>query len=148
VGTNSKATDLMHKFEVSKIELEKRGFTVEMRVNCPYYGSDLNALNKNDKIILAFDHHPHDPMGTVQLYEDEILTVWLAKMLPNEKVISVSFGDPYVHNVYLPLIHTCINAYSSSSVSQIALIKAITGEIPIKGISPVNLLIPGVPVRK
>lgn len=148
VGTKSKTEELINRFQPTKTELEKLGFSVEMRVNCPYYGSDLEALNRNDKIIFAFDHHPHNPMGTTLIYEEEILTVWLAQKMPKDKVISISYGDPYCHNVYLPLINTCINAYSESEASQLAVVKTISGSSKFTGVSPVKLSIPNIAVKK
>ena len=78
-------------------------------------------------------------MGTLQLFGTEALTAWSANSLPRHKVISISYGDPYVHDVFLPLAETAINVYSNSQSSQIASVRALTVEIPFHGNSPVNL---------
>lgn len=119
--------------------LQARGFTVDVRANLSYYEHDLAQFDGYDRIVFAFDRHTHAPMGTMQLYETEALTAWSANALPRGKVISVSYGDPYVHDVLLPLAGTAINVYSDSAVSQQALVQALTGEIPFQGSSPVNL---------
>jgi beta-N-acetylhexosaminidase len=59
--------------------------------------------------------------------------------MPKEKIIVVSMGSPYVLNEYFERVDTCINAYSGDVFTQDALVRALLGEIPFIGQSPVSL---------
>jgi len=119
--------------------LKRQGFQVDLRANLPFYGDGMAAAAGYDRVIFAFDRHTHEPMGTLQLYEVEALTVYTANSLPKEKVISISYGDPYVHDVMLPGAETAINAYGNCPATQEALVRALVGEIGFPGKSPVDL---------
>lgn len=140
--------DYIKHFEPTRKALEEKGFEVDMKLNSFFYGANLAEISKNDKIIFLLRRRMHGPMGGILLTEDEVFTTWTANMLPREKVISISYGDPYVHNVYLPSINTCINAYSSCKASQQAVVDALTGKIGLEGTSPVNLTISNNMLRK
>jgi len=58
---------------------------------------------------------------------------------PREKVISISYGDPYVHDVLLPRVGTAVNAYGDCPAVQRAVVRALAGEIGMPGKSPVDL---------
>lgn len=126
-------------FAPTQAALQSLGFQVDLRANLSFYEHDLAQFEGYDRIVFAFDRHTHAPMGTLQLYETEALTAWSANALPRAKVISISYGDPYVHDVLLPLVGTAINVYSDSPASQQALVRALVGEIGFAGSSPVNL---------
>ena len=57
--------------------------------------------------------------------------------MPKEKLVVVSLGSPYVLNEYFERVDTCINACSNDAVTQEALVRALLGEIPFQGTSPV-----------
>ena len=133
------AAEKMKQFQPTVDTLKSRGFKVDVRVNFSYYENDMRSVEHYERVIFAFDRHTHGPMGTLQLFGTEALTAWSANSLPRHKVISISYGDPYVHDVFLPLAETAINVYSNSQSSQIASVRALTGEIPFHGNSPVNL---------
>jgi len=59
--------------------------------------------------------------------------------MPKQKTIVVSYGDPYAPNEYFQRVNTVINAYSISEPMQEATVRALTGEIPFNGTSPVSL---------
>jgi beta-N-acetylhexosaminidase len=119
--------------------LRKRGFQVDVRGNLPFYGDGMQTAERYDRVLFAFDRHTHQPMGTLLLYEAEALTVYTANSLPKDKVISLSYGDPYVHDVALPGVETAINAYSDCLPTQEAVVRALVGEIGFSGRSPVDL---------
>lgn len=119
--------------------LEARGFQVDLRANLSFYDGGVRESEAYDRILFAFDRHTHEPIGTLQLYETEALTVYTANSLPREKVISISYGDPYVHDVMLPGVETAINAYSDCLATQEAVVRALVGEIGFPGQSPVDL---------
>jgi beta-N-acetylhexosaminidase len=81
----------------------------------------------------------HAPYGPLEFWDDEAQTVWGINAMPKEKLIVISLGSPYSIPEYFERVNTCINAYSNTTVMHKALVKALTGEIPIKGDSPVNL---------
>jgi beta-N-acetylhexosaminidase len=60
------------------------------------------------------------------------------------KTVLVSTGNPYVAASY-PMVQTYVCTYSNVNVSDMALMKALFGEIPIKGHLPVT--IPGIADR-
>lgn len=65
---------------------------------------------------------------------DEILN----SLTLDEKIVFASFGDPY--KLYdFPYVKTYINVYSDTPESQRAYIRAILGEIPFVGKSPIEL---------
>jgi len=139
VAPASMAQERLKTFAPTVAALQSRGFQVDLRANLSFYENETAAFEGYDRIVFAFDRHTHAPMGTMNLYETEALTVWSANALPRSKVISISYGDPYVHEVALPLAEVAINAYSNCAASQQALVRALTGEIPFNGKSPVNL---------
>jgi lysophospholipase L1-like esterase len=82
---------------------------------------------------------PHTPFGPMQFWDDEAQSVWAANAMPKEKLIVVSLGSPYMVNEYFERVNTCVNAYSNTPVMRRAVVRALLGEIPIKGVSPVRL---------
>ncbi len=124
---------------VMRAALQQRGFAVDLRQHLSYYETDLNSLAGYDHILFVFDRHTHAPMGSLQLYEGEALTAWSATMLAGPRVLSISLGDPYVHDVLLPMVDCAINAYSDTPASQRALVQALLGDIAFQGTSPVDL---------
>ena len=63
--------------------------------------------------------------------------------MPKDKIVVISLGSPYVVNEYFEKVDTCINAYSNIPEICHALLRALTGKVEMKGISPVNLDIQG-----
>ena len=59
--------------------------------------------------------------------------------MKKDKTIVISLGSPYLMNEYFERVNCCINAYSNNAATHEALIKALTGDIPFQGVSPVNL---------
>ena len=59
--------------------------------------------------------------------------------MPKEKIIVISFGSPYIGEQYFERVNTYINAYSNDQLTYSAVVKALLGEIPFQGISPVKL---------
>lgn len=127
------------KLGVMRLALQQRGFEVDVRQHLSYYETDLAGVSSYGHILFVFDRHTHAPMGSLQLYETEALTAWTATMLAGPRVLSISLGDPYVHDVLLPMVDCAINVYSDSPASQRALVEALTGEIGFAGRSPVDL---------
>ncbi len=133
------------KFEdlvVFKEELEKRGAEVTFQKNVRFE-TDLKYTDtlseKYDLIIFAIHRHAHHPIGPMSFTGDEAESIWAVNSLDRNKTIVVSLGNPHFYNEYFEGVHVYINAYSHVDFSQKALVKALYGEIPFRGKSPVNL---------
>jgi len=78
-------------------------------------------------------------LGASMLKDKEALGLWTMGMLPQEKIIAISYSNPYYVNFYFDNASIRINAYSIDRYSQKAVVDALTGVIPFKGTSPVRL---------
>lgn len=125
--------------ELMKKEFEMRGASVYMqrRLN----GADeLKAIAaKSDLIIYSSYVDMHTPMGGPFLFGDECRTYFYAFSHGAEKSVGISMGYPYIHFDIMANARTFINTYSKNPRSITALVKAMYGEIPFEGVSPVNL---------
>jgi len=121
--------------------LAQRGFEVTLQRNLLYetQGWDSDADEVYDRIVALVIRTPHNPFGPMQLWDDETQTVWGLNAMNKEKIIVVSLGSPYLHNEYFERVDTCINAYSNDVSTLDALVRALMGEIPFVGLSPVSL---------
>jgi beta-N-acetylhexosaminidase len=124
-----------------KAELEQRGFSVDLQHNIlyetDYWQSDVTE--RYDRIIVIAIRQMHQPFGPLLFWDDEAQSVWGINALPKEKIIVVGMGSPHLINEYFERVHTCINAYSYDESTQTAVIRALLGEIPFAGDSPVAL---------
>ncbi|SEQ80257.1 beta-N-acetylhexosaminidase [Hyunsoonleella jejuensis] len=122
--------------------LKERGFEVDTILHNPSFfdwGEKLNDFKKYDKIIVAFENRYFSPLGASLLKDKEAMGVWTMGMLPQDHIIAVSYSNPYYVNFYFENAYIAINAYSLDTFSQQAVVRALTGEIPFKGTSPVSL---------
>jgi Beta-glucosidase-related glycosidases len=121
--------------------LRSKGFIVDFQHDLLYetQGWTESVSKQYDRILFLVDRHMHAPYGPLEFWDDEAQTVWGINAMPKEKLIVISVGSPYSINEYFERVNTCINAYSNTTVMHKALVKALTGEIPMKGDSPVNL---------
>lgn len=132
-------TDLL---KTTQKMLNQKGFVCDTILHNPNffeYGQMLDYFDKYDKIIVAFENHYFSPLGTSLLKDKEALGLWTLGMLPAEKMIAISYSNPYYVNLYFENAPIKINAYSLDDFSQKAVIDALTGSIPFKGTTPVNL---------
>jgi len=139
---NISYTDKSADFELTKTLLEEKGFKVTLRYLLSFYefGWQIDTYFKQfDKIIVCFENKYFDPLGVSLFKNHEALSLWCVNMLPREKVIGISYSNPYYNNFYLETAPLLINAYSSDPFSQRAVVKTLTGEIPFEGTSPVKL---------
>ena len=124
-----------------KTELERRGFTVDLQHNIlyetDYWQSDVTE--RYDRIIVLAIRQMHQPYGPLLFWDDEAQSVWGINAMPKDKIIVVGMGSPHLINEYFERVHTCINAYSYDEATQSALVRALLGEIPFCGNSPVKL---------
>ncbi len=121
--------------------LNERGFETDTILHNPNFlewGDKLNFFDSYDKVFVAFENRYFSPLGSSMLKDKEALGLWTVGMLPNEKIIAVSYSNPYYVNFYLENASIKMNAYSLDTFSQKAVVDALTGTIPFKGTSPVK----------
>ncbi|WP_159949405.1 glycoside hydrolase family 3 protein [Polaribacter septentrionalilitoris] len=122
--------------------LQNKGFEVDTILHNPSFldwGEKLNFFDKYDKVLVAFENRYFNPLGASLLKDKEALGVWTMGMLPQDKIIAVSYSNPYYVNFYFENAYIRINAYSLDKFSQKAVVDALTGAIPFKGTTPVQL---------
>jgi beta-N-acetylhexosaminidase len=125
----------------TKEAFEKRGYKVDFQHNILYETQSWteDVTTRYDRIIFLLVRTPHSPFGPLQFYDDEAQSIWAINAMPKQKTIVVSYGDPYTPNEYFQRVNTVINAYSIAEPMQEATVRALTGEIPFNGTSPVSL---------
>ncbi len=128
-------------FRHTKELLENRGFIVNLRYGLSYFDWNWrwDSLAYYDRIFACLENKYFDPVGLPFFKGIEAESVWSFNMLPEEKVIVVSYSNPYYVNFYFPHVPVLINAYGSDRFMQEAVIKALAGEIEFRGTSPVKL---------
>ena len=122
--------------------LQEKGFEVDTIIHNPSFldwGMKLDFFDNYDKIFVAFENRYFNPLGASLLKDKEALGVWTMGMLPQDKIIAVSYSNPYYVNFYFENAFIGINAYSLDKFSQKAVVNALTGAIPFKGATPVQL---------
>lgn len=122
--------------------LEEKGFEVDTILHNPSFfdwGEKLDYFMEYDKVIVAFENRYFSPLGASLLKDKEAMGVWTMGMLPQDKIIAISYSNPYYVDFYFENAYIKINAYSLDTFSQKAVVDALTGEIPFTGISPVKL---------
>ena len=132
-------------FDVIKEELTAKGFEVDIVHDFHLWDWEwrLNSeLAQYDKFIVCFENSFLDPTGSPLLKGREAYSLWMVKMLPRNKVISVSFSNPYYNTFYLSSTPLLINAYSRSHYMQRAVVKVLMGEVKPTATSPVDLYNP------
>jgi beta-N-acetylhexosaminidase len=138
ISYNNISTKLKHTVK----RLKDRGFEVDPIIHNPsfYMWQDrLSKFNEYDKVIVIFGNRNSSPMGESMLKGGEAMGLWTTSMIPFKKLIAISYGNPYYVNYYRDTTPIKINAYSYDEFSQNAAIDALTGLIPFRGTTPVNL---------
>ncbi len=129
----------IENLEVFKEELEKRGASVYMQRRLSDFDELKRISDNSDLIIYSAYVDMHTPMGGPFLFGEECGTYFHAFSSGAEKSMGVSMGYPYVHFDVMENARTFVNTYSLNEKSIRALVRAMYGEIPFEGVSPVNL---------
>ncbi|MBQ4518012.1 MAG: glycoside hydrolase family 3 protein [Clostridia bacterium] len=118
-------------------ELRNRGFNVVSRDN-PHRG-DMEEMADAAVVLVNCKISSQDYNGgSLRIGWPQIAPFWRGEVLKHPHVIFTSFGDPYkLHD--FPFLKTYINTFSFSEYTQKAFVKALLGEIPFQGKSPVTL---------
>ena len=122
-------------------EFIRYGFSVDFQRNILYeeQGWEDYSTEIYDMVIFLVPRSTHTPFGPLQLWDMESQSVWAANSMDKSKVIVISLGSPYIGNEYFERVKTYINTYSNDASTHEALLKTLTGKLPFKGVSPVNL---------
>jgi len=134
--------DRTKEFSYTQELLNKKGFEATTIIHNPIFfewQDKLDFFDQFDKIIVAFENRYFNPLGSSMLKDKEALGLWTMGMLPKEKIIAISYSNPYYVNYYFDNASIRINAYSIDTYSQKAVVDALTGAIEFKGTSPVKL---------
>ncbi|MBK8807722.1 MAG: glycoside hydrolase family 3 protein [Bacteroidales bacterium] len=130
------------EFSLTKKLLEEKGFKVDTlmhHLSFFDYGWRVNYFDKYSRIIVMFENKYFEPLGVSLFKDKEALSLWMVNVLPREKIIGISYSNPYYVSFYLETAPININAYSSDVFSQKAVVKALVGDMPFVGTSPVKL---------
>ena len=140
---SSYSDDYFKSLNVMKEEFEKRGAEVVLSNNFNENGTDYydrynlyrKLVEENDLIIHAAHLGPHRPAGMIAFFNEEFRPFEWTFSKGSEK----SMGYPYIGHDVMPDADTYFNIYCIAPESQKAFVKAIYGEIPIVGKSPVDI---------
>jgi len=110
---------------------------VHEQTNDDYYANVLRAARKADLLILSSFIRVKAYQGTVSLSKKH--EVFIQKLL-SMKVPSVliSFGNPYLLSLF-PKVNAYLCAFGDSRLTQKAMLKALLGEINIRGKLPISI---------
>lgn len=115
-------------------KLTARGFRVTI-AHTSDFGVLLNSIDTFDSVMYLSDANPQ---YSVYRGFDGVLWRYIQHMPQMKKPVMISFGTPYfLYDV--ASVPTYINAYHDCENSLEATIKAMFGEIPFKGRSPVSV---------
>lgn len=120
-------------------EFHSRGAEVEIRSgNVGKW--DIERFDRETDLILYIGYiAPHVPFGMPVFSGGVMQTYAGAFTCGLEKTVGISMGYPYIHLDAMQGAPTFINTYSPSPESQKALVRAMYGEIPFMGSSPVDI---------
>lgn len=124
--------------DVVEEELKKRGFHVVSYV-LPRREDFEEDMKDAAAVLINCKISSQDYIGgSLRITWSHITPFWRGAVLKHPQMVFTSFGDPYkLHD--FPYVKTYINAFSYSEATQRAFVKAILGEIPFRGKSPVAI---------
>ena len=129
------------RMSVLRDELIQRGFDVTMQRNIEYeqVGWEDHFSHGYDLIIYAVSRVSHRPIGPPVCYADEAHSIWASLSHKRHQSLVVMFGNPYLADDYFQAADLVINAYADLPSTLKAVARAICGEIPFRGVSPIKL---------
>lgn len=138
---NISHNDKRAELKTMKEELEAHGFEVRVEhdFHLHHWEWKWDSLAQYDKFIVCFENKYFAPIGSPLLKDAEAYSLWAVKNLPKNKIIGVSYSNPYYNTFYLKTTPLLINAYSIDEHMQKAVVRLLLGEIQPTATSPVNL---------
>jgi beta-N-acetylhexosaminidase len=127
------------EFSILKEEFEARGMEVQLKRDSGEDAPMDTIGDAFDLIVYALHAQPHKPMGPLNFSGGQAWAVWWTLTAGVNKSVVISFGSPYYYNEYFEMANVFINAYSPVPGTQRAVVRALLGEIPFQGVSPVQL---------
>ena len=122
-----------------KPAFEKYGCEVTMQRNLSPEETEETA-NTHDLVLYALCRTVHRPIGPLDFWGEEAMSIWASNCTDRKKTVVASFGSPYFYKYYKNSKVTYVNAYSTASAAIEAFVKAVMGEISFEGSSPVKLI--------
>lgn len=103
--------------------------------------SKIEEVQKNyDLVVFALQRSTHDPIGPMDFWADNAVSIWASNAADVLKTVVVSFGSPYHYSTYYKYTKmTYINAYSRDDETLRAVVRGILGKQEFVGKSPVKL---------
>lgn len=124
--------------EVVEEELKKRGFHVVSYVHPRREDFEEDMKDAAAVLINCKISSQDYTGGSLRITWAHMSPFWRGAVLKHPQIVFTSFGDPYkLHD--FPYVKTYINAFSYSEATQRAFVKAVLGEIPFVGKSPVKI---------
>ena len=136
---SSHKDEFFENLETVRKAFETRGASVRLQRRLENNEELAEIAKESDLILYAVMIAAHRPKGWMTLFGDECQTYMYAFSSGAEKSMGVSFGYPYVHYNIMEGADTFVNAYSDCPDQMEAFVEALYGEIPMTGLSPVNL---------
>ena len=122
-----------------KTEFEKYGCHVTMRCNISPEEIQMDQ-EMADLCLFALCRTPHRPIGPLDFWGEEAISIWASNCADKTKTVVASFGTPYLYKYYRNSGVTYINAYTCAQQTIEAFVRALFGQIPFTGASPVKLI--------
>ena len=122
-----------------KAAFEERGAEVTLKKTPESFEEIRTAAETEDLIIYAGYIGHFAPKGLPSFYEENHWAFRYAFTAGIEKSIGVSLGYPLMHARYMKEAHITVNLYAQDARIQEAFVRAVYGEIPFTGVSPVDL---------
>ncbi len=133
----SSHSDTFHEeMHVMKEEFERRGIQVHLQRRLTSYEEIQKISDENDLILYLHFVKTHMPMGGSGLFCEECAHFFFALSEGKEKSIGVSMWSPYIYYDYASNMDTYIHAFGITPTSQVAIVKALFGEIGFNGKYP------------
>lgn len=123
--------------ETLKDLFTERGIEVVFKADA--WLSDLRENDDCDLNLFVIDRPPMLYHGSKDIFGENGASVWASQASNKDKTLIVTFGNPYIYAKYYQGIEHYINAYDTNEEVFKAFVRAIFGEIPFEGVSPVEL---------
>lgn len=118
--------------------LEARGLTVRMERNLDFM-TWRQLAPKYDLMVNVLFVGPHKPMGPLAFTAGEAWSAWGAGCAGFDKMVTICLGSPYLATDYAEYADCCLATYGFVDASQVAVIRAIFGEVAMTGQLPVTV---------
>ena len=127
----------IENLDAMKEEFESRGAKTDIYV-C-INNQNKTEIFEHDLIVYAGYLSRHNPMGMPSFYGEQMRSFFYAFSEANERSIGMSMGHPCIHIDAMAGANTFVNAYSCDTLTLRSFVRALYGEIPFVGTSPMDI---------